>query len=198
MLMIKDGGISCSEANVDMFLWKVNLSLAKILGGRNTFPVVPLRLLHVSFSNTPLAHLSVNTRLPRYYFKRSRLFALTTNVAILMRWRLLMTPQAILVPNARLLTLFSIPESNRLGLPSLLIMVQSPSLHLFSQLLTVVLIREYFGYLVVNVLIANAEPKSLTYRPTSFLIFARISTWYFSDARMSFASPPERKQAPQR
>ena len=74
---------------------------------------------------------------------------------------------------------FSILESNRLGLPILLITVQSPSLHFFSRVLTVVLIKEYFGYLVVNFLIAEAGPKSLAYRPTSFLILTAISTWYF-------------------
>ena len=93
-----------------------------------------------------------------------------------MSWRLLMTPSAILIPNAMSLTFFSIPESNRMGLQILLTMVQSPSLHFFFQVLTVVLIKEYFGYLVVNVLIAEAVPKSLAYRPTSFLILAGIST----------------------
>ena len=100
----------------------------------STFPVVPLRLLRVSFSNTPLAHLSIYTRSPLYSFKRFRLFALITPVAILISWHLLMTP-----PNAMSLAFFSIPESNRLGLPILLITVQSPSLHFFFQALTVVL-----------------------------------------------------------
>ena len=74
---------------------------------------------------------------------------------------------AILVPNAIFLPLFSIPESNRLGVPIPLITVQSASLHFFFLVLTVVLIKEYFGYLVVNFLIAEAVPKSLAYRPTS-------------------------------
>ena len=86
-----------------------------------------------------------------------------------------MTPPAILVPNAVSLTFFAIPESNRLGFPILLITVQSPSLYFFFQVLNV-LIKEYFGYLIVNFLIAEAVPKSLAYRPTSFLIFAGIST----------------------
>ena len=51
-------------------------------------------LLHVSFSNTSLAHLSISPRSPPYLFKRLGLFALTTSVAILM------TNSAILVPNA--------------------------------------------------------------------------------------------------
>ena len=72
-------------------------------------------------------------------------------------------------------TFFSIPESNRLGLSILLITVQSSSLHFF-QVLTVVLIKEYFGYLVVNFLIAEAVPKSLAYRLTSFLILEGIRT----------------------
>ena len=100
-----------------------------------------------------------------------------------------MTPPAILVPNAMSLTFFSIPEFSRLGLPILLTTVLSPSLHFFFQMLTVVLIKEYFGYLVVNFLIAEAVPKSLTYRPTSFLIFPGILACYFSGSRMSFASP---------
>ena len=175
--MIKDEGTSCSETNTDMFLWKVNFPLAKNWGEGSTFQVVPLRLLHVSFSNSPLAYISVNIRSPPYSFKRFGLFALTNHVAILMS--LLMIPPEILAPNAMSLTFFSIPESNRLGLLILLITVQSPSLHFFFQVLTVVLIKEYFGYLVVNFLIAEAVSKSFAYRPTSFLIFPGISTWYF-------------------
>ena len=124
---------------------------------------MPLRLLHLSFSNTPLTHLSVNTRSPPYPVKRFRLFALTTTSAMLMRWCLLMTPPAILVTNAMSNYFWSIPKSNLLGLPILLV----PSLHFFFQmLLPVVLIKEYFGYLVVNFLITEAVPKSLAYRPT--------------------------------
>ena len=175
----------------------MNFSSAKNWGEGSTFPVVPLRLFRVSFSNTPLAHLSVNTRWPPYSFKRFGLFTLTTPVAMLTSWRLLMTPPVILVPNAMSLTFFSIPESNRLGLAILLITVQSPSLHFFVQVLTVVLIKEYFGFLVVNFLIAEAVPKSFVYRPTSFLIFAGIPTWFLS-ARMSFSSPLQCKQAPQK
>ena len=93
-----------------------------------------------------------------------------------MRWHLLMTPPAILIANAMSLTFFDIPESDRLALPILLITVQSPSLHLFFQVLTVVLIKEYCGHLVVNFLIAEVVTKSPAYRPTSFLIFAGIST----------------------
>ena len=89
---------------------------------------------------------------------------------------------------------FSILESNRLSFPILLITVQSPSLHFFSQVLTVVLIKEYFGYLVVNFLIAEAGPKSLAYRPTSTSQQFRLDI--FSGARMSFASPLQWKQAP--
>ena len=63
-----------------------------------------------------------------------------------------------------------------MGLPILLITVQSPSLHFFFQVLTVVPIKEYFGYLVVKFSIAEAVPKSFAYRPISFLIFAGIST----------------------
>ena len=96
-----------------------------------------------------------------------------------MSWRMLMTPQAILVPNAISLTFFSISESYRLGLPILLVNFQSPLLHFFFRVLTVVLKKEYFGYLVVNFLIAETVSQSLAYRPTSFLIFAEISTWYF-------------------
>ena len=128
MLMIKAGVISCSETNADMFLWKVNFSSAENCGEGSTFPVVLLRLLYISFSSTPLAHLSVNTRSPPYSFKKFGLFALTTLAAILMNWRLLMTPPPILVPNVMSLTFFSIPESNRLGLPIPLITVQSSSL----------------------------------------------------------------------
>ena len=133
-----------------------------------------MRLIHVSFSNTALAHLSVNTRSPPYSSKRFGLFALTNHVAIFKS--LLMIPPEILAPNAMSLTFFSIPESNRLGLPILLIRVQSPSLQFFFQVLTVVLIKEYFRYLVVNFLIAEAISKSFAYRPTSFLIFPGIST----------------------
>ena len=86
MLIIKDGGISCPGTNPDMFLWKVNFSLAKNWWEGSTFPVVPLCLLHVFFSNTPLTHLSVNTRSPPYSFKRLGLFALTTPVTILMSY----------------------------------------------------------------------------------------------------------------
>ena len=77
---------------------------------------------------------------------------------------------------------FKIPESNGLGLPILFIAVQSPSLHSFYQMLTVVLIKEYFGYLVVNFLIAEAVSKSVAYKQTSFLIFAGIWTWQFFQA----------------
>ena len=45
MLMIKDGGISCSETNTDVSL-KKNFSSAKNWGEGSTFPVIPLRLLH--------------------------------------------------------------------------------------------------------------------------------------------------------
>ena len=132
------------------------------------------------FSNTALAYLSVNTRSQPYYFKRFRLFALTTPVAILMSWRLLMTPPAILVPKGMSLTFFSIQESNRLGLPILLVTVRSPSLHFFFQGLTAVLIKKYFWYLVLIFLMAEAVPKSLTYRPGNFFLdLCRISTWYF-------------------
>ena len=108
MLMIKDGGISCSETNADMFPWKMNFSSAKNWREGTTFPVLPLRLLHVSFSNTPLANLSVNTRSPPYSFKKFGLFALIIPFAIIMSWHLLiilpgwlllMIPPAILVPN---------------------------------------------------------------------------------------------------
>ena len=170
MLMIKDRGMSCSKTNADMFLWKVNFSSAKSWGEGSTFPVISLRLLHVSFSNTALAYLSVNTRSPPYYFKRYGLFALTTPVAILMSWRLLMTPPAILVPKAMSLTFFSIQESNRLGLPILLVTVRSPSLHFFFQGLTAVLIKKYFWYLVLIFLMAEAVPKSLTYRQSKFFL----------------------------
>ena len=145
----------------------------------STFPVVPLRLLHVGFSNTALAHLSFNTRSPPYSFKIFGLFALTTPVAILMTWHLLMTLPAILVPSAVSLAFFSIPESNRLSLPILLTTVQSPSLHFFFQMLTVVLTKEYFRYIVVNFLIVQAVSNPLAYSPACFLIFAEISTWYF-------------------
>ena len=84
MLMIKDGEIPCYETNVDMFLLKVNFSSAKNWREGSTFPVISLRLLHVSFSNTLLAHLSVNTRSSPYSFKRFGLFAVTFSVAILM------------------------------------------------------------------------------------------------------------------
>ena len=178
MLMIKDGAILCWETNADMFLWKVKFSSTKNWGEESTFLVEPLSLLHLSFPNTPLDHLLVNTRSPSYYFKRFGLFALTTPVAILMSWHFLMTPWAIHVPIAMSLTFFSIPESNRLGLPILFITVQSPSLPFFFQVFTVVR-KEYFNYLVVNFLIAKVVPKSLAYRPTSFLIFAGILTWYF-------------------
>ena len=113
LMMIKDGGISCSETNADMFPWKVNFFSAKNWREGTTFPVLPLRLLHISFSNTPLANLSVNTRSPPYSFKRFGLFALTITVAIIMSWRLLiilsgwlllMIPPAILVPNEMSLT----------------------------------------------------------------------------------------------
>ena len=98
-------------------------------------------IFHKNFSNTHLACLSVNTSSPPYSFKGFGLFALTTPVAILISRRLLMVPPAILVPNTMSLAFFSIPESNRLGLPILLIMVQSSSLKFFSQVLTVVLIK---------------------------------------------------------
>ena len=169
------------------------------MGKGSTFPVLPLRLLHVSFPNTPLAHLLVNTTTsPPYSFKRFRLFALTTLVVILMRY-LLMTHPAILVPNAMSLTFFSIPESNRLDLPVLLITVQLPSLHFFFQVLTVVLTKEYFGYLIRNFLIAEAVSKSLAYGPTSFLNFAGILTFdIFSGACMYFTSLLQCKQAVQK
>ena len=153
-----------------MFLWKVNFSSAKNWGEGSTFPVIYLPLLHVSFYNTALAYLSVNTRPPPYYFKRFGLFALPTPVAILMSWRLLMTPPAILVPKAMSLTFFSIQESNRLGLPMLLVTVRSPSLHFFFQGLTAVLIKKYFWYLVLIFLMTEAVPKSLTYRPGNFFL----------------------------
>ena len=150
MLMIKDGEIPCYETNIDMFLLKVNFSSAKNWREGSTFPVISLRLLHVSFSNTLLAHLSVNTRSPPYSFKRFGLFTVTFSVAILMSWHLLMTPPAILVPNAMSLTFFTIPESNRLSFPILLITVQSPSLYLFFQVLTVVLIFRIFNSELFN------------------------------------------------
>ena len=90
-----------------------------------------------------------------------------------------MTSPAILVPNAMSLTFSGIPKFSRLILPILLITVQSPSLHFFFQMLIVVLIKESFGYFVVNFLIAKAVQKSLTYRSTFFWTFAEISTWYF-------------------
>ena len=99
----------------------------------STFPAVPLRLLHVRFPNTALAHLSFNTRSPPYSFKIFGLFAVTTPVAIIGTWHLLMTLPAILVPSAVSLAFFSIPESNKLSLPILLKTVQSPSLHFFFQ-----------------------------------------------------------------
>ena len=159
-----------------MFLWRVNFSLAKKRQEKgSTFPVALLCLLHISFSTTPQAALSLNTKLPPHSFKRFGLFPLTTPVATLMSWRLLMNPLTplppILVSNA---ISFRIPKSNRLGLP-----ISSSSFHFFFQVLTVVLRKEYFGYLVANFLIAKAVPKSLAYRPTSFLIFAGISTLHF-------------------
>ena len=61
MLMIKHGGIPCLVTNVDMFLWKLNFSSAKNWGEGSSILVAPLRLFHLSFSNTPQAHFSVNT-----------------------------------------------------------------------------------------------------------------------------------------
>ena len=141
MLIIKDEGISCSETQCWYVSLKSELFFGQKLGEGSTFPVLPLHLLHVSFPNTPLTHLLVNTRSPPYSFKRFVLFALTTTVALLMSLHLLMTPPAIFVPNAMSLTFFSIPEFTRLDLPILLITVQSPSLHFFFQLLTVILIK---------------------------------------------------------
>ena len=74
------------------------------------------------------------------------------------------------------LTFFSIPETNRLGLPILLKTVQSPSLHFYFRMLTVVPIKEYMGYLVANFLIVEAVPKFLAYTPTSFFLLAEITT----------------------
>ena len=75
--------------------------------------MVPLRFPQVSFSNIPpSAHLSVNIRWLPYSFKRFRLFALATAVAILKNWRLLMTPPAILVPNTMSLNFFRILGSS--------------------------------------------------------------------------------------
>ena len=183
--------ISCSETNADMFLWKVNFSSAKNWGGRIYFSTGTFVLTQRKFFNTPLAHLSVTTRSPPYSLKRFGLFALTATVAILMNWHLLMTHPVILVPNAMPLTFFSIPQSNRLGFPILLITVQSPSLHFFFQVLTVILIKKYFGYLVVHFLIAEAIPKSLAYRPISFLIFAGFSTWFFFRRSYVFCNSAE-------
>ena len=45
-------------------LLKKNFSSAKHWGEGSSFPVVPLCLLHVSFPNTPLSHISGNTRSP--------------------------------------------------------------------------------------------------------------------------------------
>ena len=180
MSMIKDGEISCSETNADMFLWKVNFSSAKNWGSdliyffSGTFALAPRK-----FFQHCLAYLSFNTRLSPYSFEIFGLFALTTPVAILMTWHLLITLPDILVPIAVPLAFFSIPESNRLSLPILLTTVQSPSSHFFFQLLTGILTKEYFRYLVVNFLIVQAVSNPLAYSPTSFLIFAGISTWYF-------------------
>ena len=62
MLMIKHGGIPCLVFNADMFLRKLNFSSAKNWGEGSSVPVAPLRLFHLSFSNTPQAHFLVNTR----------------------------------------------------------------------------------------------------------------------------------------
>ena len=63
-LIIKDGRISYSETNADMFLWKVNFSSAKNCGEGFTYPTVPLLLLTGRFSNTHFSHLSVKIRSP--------------------------------------------------------------------------------------------------------------------------------------
>ena len=90
---------------------------------------------------------------------------------------------------------FSIAEFNRLGLPILSIMVQSPLLYFFFQVLTVVLIKEHFGYYVVSFLIAETVPKVrqlLTGQlPSESSQELRLDI--FSGARMSFGSPFQQK-----
>ena len=86
----KYGGILCSFTTANMFLWELKFSSAKNWGEGSTFPVVPSRLLHLNFSNTPLAHFSVNIRSSPKSFERVGFFALTKPAATLKSCCLLM------------------------------------------------------------------------------------------------------------
>ena len=146
-----------------MFLWEQKFSSAKNWGEGSTFPVVPSRLLHLNFSNTPLAPFSVNIRSSPKSFERVGFFALTKPVATLKSCCLLIHLQDSVLYLFQQTAVWLIGSSNFFNnciLTTFLI---------FFLEFTVVQTKEFFGYFVVNFLIADAMLKYLPCMSTSFL-----------------------------